>query len=405
MKPGKKPTLLVLASTYPRWKDDPEPGFVHELAKRLVGCFRVIVLCPHAADALLREVLDDVEIVRYRYAPARWETLVNNGGIINNLRASRWKYALVPGFVLAQAWQAWRLTSKEGVGIIHAHWLVPQGMIAALLQSLPGRKAPFLVTSHGADLHALNSRFMDRLKGFVIGRASAITIVSKAMHVKLQALGANRAQISVMPMGVEMRRNFTVDASVQRSEREILFVGRLVEKKGLHYLLEAMPAVLRQVPDAFLSVVGFGPEEATLKAQVRALGVELSVHFLGALPHAELPAFYRRAAVFVAPFVRAQSGDEEGLGLVLVEAISCGCPIVAGDVPALVEVLGDDFGDMVIDPRDGQALAQKIVGLLAEPIATRGRAAQLRQTIGMRFDWDRVAKKYASLLRQVMRRP
>ncbi|HTH09438.1 MAG TPA: glycosyltransferase, partial [Acidovorax sp.] len=148
---GKR-TLLVLASTYPRWAGDPEPGFVHELAKRMTDRFRVIALVPHTGGARAREMLEGVEVHRYRYAPKRWETLVNDGGIVANLKRDRWKHLLVPGFVLAQAWCAWRLLRRERVDVIHAHWLVPQGLIAALLRYLPGRAAPFLVTSHGADL-------------------------------------------------------------------------------------------------------------------------------------------------------------------------------------------------------------------------------------------------------------
>src|ERR1700735_2418201 len=97
-------TLLVLASTYPRWRGDPEPGFVHELAKRLTDQFHVIAIVPAAPGAAAREILDDVEVIRYRYAPHRFETLVNDGGIVTNLRRHRWKVLLVPPFVLAQAW-------------------------------------------------------------------------------------------------------------------------------------------------------------------------------------------------------------------------------------------------------------------------------------------------------------
>lgn len=99
-------TLLVLASTYPRWEGDPEPGFVHELAKRLTGRFRVIALVPHSPAARRRETLDGIEVIRYRYAPEYLETLVNDGGIVTNLRRARWKYLLVPSFILAQAWKA-----------------------------------------------------------------------------------------------------------------------------------------------------------------------------------------------------------------------------------------------------------------------------------------------------------
>ena len=80
-----------------------------------------------------------------------------------------------------------------------------------------------------------------------------------------------------------------------------LFVGRLVGKKGLRHLIDAMPAITRAHPGAFLSIVGFGPEEAACREQVARLGLQDSVKFLGGVPQSELPALYRRAAVFVAP--------------------------------------------------------------------------------------------------------
>ncbi len=399
----RRPILLVLASTYPRWKGDPEPGFVHELAKRLVGRFRVIVLCPHAIGAASREILDDVEIVRYRYAPGKWETLVNDGGIVANLRANHWKYFLIPGFVFAQIWHAWRILRREGVDVVHAHWLVPQGLAAAVLQFLPGRKVPFLVTSHGADLHALRGGAMNHLKRFVANRSAAATVVSGGMKEKLCALGVDPMKVSVLPMGVDVQARFSTAESVQRSSRELLFVGRLVEKKGVRHLLDAMPFVLRRFPDAILTIVGFGPEEEKLKGQVSMLGLARNVRFLGAVSQAELPALYRRAALFVAPFIRAKSGDEEGLGLVLVEAMGCGCPLLAGNVPALAEVIGTDFPDMAVDPLDVARFSDRIIGVLDDPGTARERAALLRQTIGRRFDWGKVADDYDRLLSSVLK--
>ena len=401
MSEASKPGLLVLASTYPRWAADPEPGFVHELSKRFVERFRVIVLCPHAAGAATHETLDGVEVIRYRYAPASWETLVNDGGVVANLRLSKWKLLLVPGFVLAQTWRAWRLLHKEKVDVIHAHWLIPQGLIAALLQFLPGRSVPFVVTSHGADLYALRGRFMNALKRFVLRRARAATVVSAAMLDALRTIGADVSKATVQPMGVDLRGRFCLNPAVQRTKHEILFVGRLVEKKGLRHLLDALPDVLLRIPDTRLVIAGFGPEDAALKAQAGKLGLKSAVQFLGAVPQAELPALYQRAALFVAPFVQASSGDQEGLGLVLVEAIGCGCPILAGDVPALAEVLGEGFNDMVVDPLDTHALADRIVALLSEPSLTSARALLLQKSVGLRFDWNEVANRYIRLIRSV----
>jgi len=396
--PARRLRLLVLASTYPRWRDDHEPGFVHELARRLTDRFDVTVLTPHAAGAELRQRLDGVDVLRYRYAPQRFETLVHDGGIVANLKRSRWKYLLLPGFAMMQAWAVWRLLRSRHVDLVHAHWLIPQGLVAALVQRLPGGAVPFVVTSHGADLFALRGAAMEAAKRFVLRHASAATVVSEAMRTELGHLGVERDRVVVQPMGVDLAERFLPDPSVHRSRDELLFVGRLVEKKGLRHLIDALPLALHARPSMFLTVAGFGPEEAALRAQVDRLGLQDKVHFLGAVGQAELPGLYRRAAMFVAPFVRAESGDQEGLGLVLVEAIGCGCPILAGDVPAVAQVLGNGFDEMVVDPRDTRGLAHRIVRALSDPVSAHQRAAQLRAATCDRFDWSAVRDRYASVL-------
>lgn len=393
-----RPVLLVLTSTYPRWKGDPEPGFVHELAKRLTDRFRVVVLGPHAPGASTMEILDDVEVHRYRYAPSRLETLVNDGGIVANLRLHRWKMLLVPGFVLAQAWGAWRLCRRLGVDVIHAHWLLPQGLIAAMLQGLPGRRAPFVVTSHGADLYALKGRVLDAMKRFVAGRAAAVTVVSNSMRDELSRIGADPAKVEVLSMGVDLDERFKPQG-VPRDQDELLFVGRLVEKKGVHVLIDAMAEILRVRPSTRLTIAGFGPEEARLKNRAKSLGVEGAIRFLGPIPQPELPALYSRAALFVAPFIEASDGDREGLGLVTIEAIACGCPVVVGDLPAIRDVL-DQAGEewMRVRPGDANALAQAVLSSLASPVQRAEMAQLIRARLKKRFNWHEVARTYALVL-------
>jgi glycosyltransferase involved in cell wall biosynthesis len=394
---GALPTLLVLTSTYPRWPGDPEPGFVHELAKRLTDRFRVLVLGPHAPGARTSETLDGVEIVRYRYAPEKWETLVNDGGIVANLQRSRWKALLVPSFLGMQLWSAWRLLRGRRVDVIHAHWLVPQGLVAAILQYLPGCKVPFVATSHGADLYALKGRALGGLKRHVVAKASAVTVVSEAMRSSVLRMGADPADVHLRPMGVDLETRFIPDPDTKRSQSELLFVGRLVEKKGLRHLLDAMPRVLARYPAATLTIAGFGPERQALEEQALRLGLASHIRFLGAVPQKELPTLYRGAVVFVAPFVEASSGDQEGLGLVLVEAIGCGCPVIAGDVPAVRDVLGTRSGNR-IDPTKTDRLADAIIAVMDDPQAALGEAERLRATLAGRLDWRKVADGYAQTL-------
>ena len=405
-QPGtRKPTLLVLTSTYPRWSGDPEPGFVHELARRLTDRFHVIVLGPHAPGAKTHERLDGVEVIRYRYAPQRLETLVNDGGIVTNLRLARWKLLLVPGFVLAQAWRTWRLIRTRNIDLIHAHWLLPQGLIAALLQALPGRKVPFVVTSHGADLYALKGPVQNMLKRLVMRRAMAATVVSRTMLERLEELDVDVSKVSVLPMGVDIAGRFIPAPSIERSRHEILFVGRLVEKKGLRYLVEALPLVRRIVNDAHLTIVGFGPEEARLKEQAGQLGLESVIRFAGAVKQEELPSLYRRAALFAAPFVQASSGDQEGLPVALMEAVACGCPVVAGHVPGIDDLLGEMTTQICVDARDVAALAARIVEALNQPATEQIRARRVRETALEHIDWERIANEYATVLQSTRHEP
>lgn len=391
------PVILVMASTYPRWAGDPEPAFVHELNRRLSQWFDVITLAPHAPGALRFETLDGVRVHRFAYAPASLETLVNDGGIAANLRRSPWKLMLLPGFLLAQWWEARRLIRRYRPSVVHAHWLIPQGIIAAHLC----RRGPALVaTSHGGDVFALRSSWFARLRRSVARQARAVSVVSTALRDRLVAEGVNAESLMVQPMGVDLCGRFVLAPEVRRTPYELLFVGRLVEKKGLQQLLAALPQVLRRYPKVKLKVIGFGPWLMRLRRQAAVLGIESYVEFLGPRNQSDLPLVYRRASLLVAPFVRARSGDRDGMPVTVIEALGCGCPVVAGDLPALREIFGDQANRFLVDPLDTDALARAILSVLDDPSAAEAATLRLRKRLVHGLDWQTVAQNYAQLLAQ-----
>jgi glycosyltransferase involved in cell wall biosynthesis len=396
MDDAHRTTLLVLASTYPRWRGDPEPGFVHELCRRLTGRFHVIALVPDAPDADPSGDLDGVQVVRFRYAPRSLQTLVNHGGIVGNLRHHPWKWLLVPGFVLGQYWAARRLIRRQSVDVVHAHWLIPQGLIAQRLQRVA--KLPYVVTSHGGDLFGLRGRLLEKLKRQVAGASAAMTVVSSAMREEAHRIGLQPPKLAVLPMGVDLRERFVVNPDVPRVDNELLFVGRLVAKKGLPMLLQAMPQIVARRPQTMLTIAGFGPEEPSLRAQARSLGVEDKVNFLGAMPQDRLPELYRRATVFVAPFIRDESGNQEGLPVVLMEAIGCGCPVVVGEVAGIRDLLGDAAKNVCVDPTNISALADAVLQVLEQPLQAQQQAHQIRQAVADRIDWAVIADGYAQTI-------
>ncbi|NEX16522.1 MAG: glycosyltransferase family 4 protein [Halochromatium sp.] len=397
-----KPRLLVLTSTFPRWRDDPEPPFVFELSRRLTDRFEITMLAPRSPGSLEQEVMADLRVVRFPYFLRRWETLAGqDGGILNRLRANPLNYLLVPFFLIGQAWALIRLLRAERWDLIHAHWLIPQGVIALFVKKLCRCSVPLICTSHGGDLFALRSAPLQALKRVVMQASAGITVVSEAMRAVVLSMGIAAEKVSVIPMGVDLQQQFTPDPKgTPRQTHELLFVGRLVEKKGVDQLLRALPQILETHPKTGLVIAGGGPLEPDLKRLTETLGLVGRVEFRGMLTQAELPTLYRRATLFVAPFRIGRSGDQEGLGLVLVEASGCGCPVICGNVAAVQDVIESDHSGVLINPDDTEALAAAIVALLSDPQRRERLAVQARARCLERFDWGVIAKRYREQLMQ-----
>ena len=392
---GPRPRLLVLASTYPRWLDDDLPPFVHELARRLVPQYEVHVLAPHTAGASTQEDLDGVQVHRFRYLPARFETLAYSGGMLPGLRRRPWRLLALPLFLMTEWLAALRLLRQHRFAAIHAHWLLPHGLLALMARALCGYCPRLICTSHGADLYGLKGGLARSLQRLVLRGSDHVTVVSRAMLETLRARFDDTSHCSVLSMGVDTQMLFTPPpAGSPRSG--LLFVGRLAEKKGVDVLLDA----LAQLPEPItprLTVIGTGSEWSTLQAQVQQLGLARRVEFLGGLPNRELPAWYRRSLIAVFPSRVARDGDQEGLGLVPVEALACSCAVVASDLPAVRDVIRDGETGIIVKPDDASALAQALHGLLQDP-ARRDRLADAgRRDVSARFDWEGITNSYRRL--------
>lgn len=392
-----RPRLLVLTSTYPRFPGDPQPAFVHELARRLADRFEIDVVAPHAPGLAREEVLDGVRIHRFRYAPGRLEDLAYDGGMLNRLRARPLRWLLVPPYLVAMVLAVRRLIRRRGHSVIHAHWLVPQGLAALFCRRVAGRRVPVLCTLHGGDLFGLDVGWANRLRASILRRLDAVTVVSEAMRVRVKALGRDLSEDAVIPMGTDLTDRFTPDPAVQR-EPFLLFVGRLVRKKGVDLLLDAFASIAGDHPELRVVIAGDGPERTALEAKAGGLGVGGRVRFLGSVPNDRLPDLYRRATAAVFPFRQEASGDQEGFGLVVVEAMGCGCPVVCTDVPAVRDIFPETETVSLIPPETSGDLASAIRRVLTDPIRAAETARTARQFVSVRFDWWRAAAGYGDLL-------
>lgn len=386
MKDNQKKRLLVTASTFPRWKDDTEPRFVLDLATHMTDEFDVTVLVPAAPGAKSREILDGVQVIRYHYFPIhKWETLCYPGAIVPRIKEKKIRVLLVPFLFIALYFNLRKLLPDYDM--VHAHWLIPQGIVQSFF------KKPYIVTGHGGDVVSLNKGIIRKLKIRCLERAEHVTVVSDYLKGRVQELKPE-IEPDVISMGVDTKKfgkQYRVENYFGQGDKKVvLFVGRLVEKKGVTYLIEAMKQI-----DALLVIVGNGPLRKELEEQAELVGKD-KIRFLGDKTHEELKVIYASADIFVAPSVTARDGDKEGLGLVILEAMASGLPIVASKSGGITQVIKDGENGLLCEEKCVWQLADNICGLLndgveCQKIVERGRNAL------QRYDYAEIAKRYKNL--------
>jgi len=389
--------ILVITSTFPRWQNDNEPPFVYELSQKLAQKNTVHILAPHTEGAALTEKIGNLQVTRFRYFFQKYQTLAYNGGILANLKQNRWRYLLLPWFIIAEFFALVRLLRRETFDIIHAHWLIPQALIVVLARLVVKNPPLLLCTSHGSDLFALRGKLFRQLKRFIIARITAMTVVSEAMRNTALSLGANDDRLKVIPMGVDLKKQFVPPLS-RHDKKTLLFVGRLVKQKGISYLLAALPLILKKHPQTTLTIIGSGADEEKFKQQTIKLGLTQSVKFLGAVKNHQLPAFYQSAKIVMFP-----STEAEGFGLTVVEALGCECAVVATDLPAMQDILTDNETGLIVPQKNALALANKVNYLLDNPALFLRLGKPGRKYVLERYDWEIITKRYDMLMENMLR--
>lgn len=395
--PAERPSLLVLTSTFPKSVSDSTPPFVFQLCSHLLPHFDVTVLTPAVRNAPETETLQGVKVRRFHYFwPHSLERLAD-GAILESLSRSPRLFLQVPFLVLFELIAAFRLARAIRPNVIHAHWFVPQGIVAVLVSRI--LKIPAVITAHGGDVYGLRGRLLDALRRALAARCEAVTVVSRDMATKLPHVTSRRGEPPrVMPMGVDTQRFSARPQRGEDSDQTVLFVGRLAKKKGVEYLLRSFPDVLARHPDARLVVIGDGPCRGELETLSSQLGLADRVRFAGAQPPAELPRFYRDSRVFVGPSVVTRGGDTESFGLVFVEAMAADCSVVGTSVGGIPDVVIHGRTGLLVEPESPAALASAINGLLDSPAEAGKMGALARRWVRRKFDWRQVARGYANLL-------
>ncbi len=363
---------LIISLEYP-----PQVGgiatYVHALASALPA-EQTIVLAPPAHD---NEEWDKAQTYRVIRAPF-----------------------LYPAFVWPRWWRLWRevkqLVKKENVERILVHHVLPVGYVAQLAARL--LKVKFVVFSHGTDI-ALATRTNWKTKRLrqVLRRADAVVFNSQSLLSRaLARVPEFQTKSGVIypcpdelfytpPASIDLERVRTKFAL--EGKRVLLTVARLVDGKGFPHLIPILETVLKDDPNTVWIIVGSGPKTAEVVNLIQKHGLQNSVRFVGEVAHVDLNLYYHLADIFVL-LTHPDNGQEEGLGLVFLEAAAVGLPVIAGKSGGVEEGVKHNQTGFIFDVYNQKAeISAAIVNLLHDPALCEqlGRAGQARMRA--EFNW------------------
>lgn len=403
----------MVATSYPRFPGDTIGTFMEPIARGVAARGHEVHMVIPWHPRLAREHVEDgVRFHPFRYAPARSLCVFGYAGALRadvSLRLSA--YAVAP-LALAAGWlKARNIARVFGATVIHAHWVIPGGAIAAA--ACP--RLPMVVSLHGSDVYlAERNPVAKRVARAVFQHAGWMTACSEDLRSRAIALGATAERSETVPYGVDADR-FRPDAEARarvrgplglREDDPLLFTaGRFVRKKGFEYLIDAVARLAPRWPGLRLAIGGDGDLDGELRARGAGQGVADRLFFPGVLAQGEVADYLAAADLAVVPSIRDDSGNVDGLPNVVMEALASGTALVATTAGGIAAVAHDDVNAALVAERDVDGLAGTIDRLLRSP-GTRARlGARAREDVLREHSWTRVAEAFERAYRNAREGP
>ncbi len=304
--------------------------------------------------------------------PVRWARLA-----FNARRHGDWRRFLQAGVTADRV-------RRERIDHLHAHFATAAADVARVAAALSGR--PFTVTAHAKDIfHDDNAM---SLPGRVRGAAAVVTV--SAFNVRHLALHLPTAPLAFVPNGVPTFPPVTSPAS-DVPTGPVLCVARLVEKKGIDVLIDAIAILRDRNTELTVEIIGGGPLDEALRARAHGAGLDDVIHFVGPQPSDVVDAAYRRCSMVVLPCRVAADGDRDGMPTVILEAMARGLPVISTDVVGISEAVRSGHTGLLVPPDDPGALAKAIDELFHDPDLRSRLGAGARELVTTVYDPGRSA--------------
>ena len=388
--------VLHVVTAFPRWEGDVITPWLIETLKllRLKGIDACVLTSSY--KGLKSQVLNGMPVSRFRYFFKPWENLTHEEHAPDRMKKGI-LYKILPFFYILAGCQAvYRAVRREAFDIVHIHWPLPHALFGYLAKRAG---AKIVTTFYGVELRWVKTR-MPLFRSFLrwgIGFSDRITAISTFTAKEVQDLIPEKAiPIEIIPYTISVSSTPKEETTVTRDKPMLLFAGRLVERKGVEYLLRAFAVVIKDVPSD-LVIVGEGPEKERLMRLSSELGLDGKAVFRGWVSQEELASLYSQCNAFVLPAIIDSRGDTEGLGVVLLEAMVYKKPVVASELGGITDIVIPEETGLLVKEKKVQELASAILRILKDPMLAERLGLGGYKRLREHFSWDRITQAWQSL--------
>jgi len=284
------------------------------------------------------------------------------------------------------------LRKLKKMDIVHVQWPIPNGLGALFLGKIYG--IPYINTIHGEEVHLSKRYHMLRPLRWLVNNSSKTITNSTATRKFCLDVGLDGEKIEVIPFGVDTDFFRPLDVYKDEKTFQILSVGYLIERKGFEYLIKAMPDVLKEHDNARLMIVGSGPLESKLKSLIYELDLGDYVEIVKNVSDEKLLTIYNSADLFVLPSIVDSQGNTEGLGVVLLEAMACGLPVIGSNVGGIPDIIKDGENGLLVIEKDIMGLSKAILELFEDKELKNKITINGCEYVRNNFAWGLIAESY-----------
>jgi len=383
--------ISILSTSFPRFESDLIAHFFFETATRLAKGNIVNVVSPHEKGIKKSETFGGVKINRFKYMFEKYENLAYGDGLVINVKKNWFNKILLVPFMISFIFNSLKYAKKADVILVNFEPSALAGLFIKLIYKKPVVLTVLRLVEDKGVLGLVNK--------FIYKHVDDIIFISNYLQKESQRF-LEFKQSKIIPLGVDVSR---FDNKIRKLSKDkkinLINIGRLIEKKGQTFLIDAVRIVNERYPNKVkLIILGWGSLKGELIKKVK--NYKLDIQILDNVGPLEVPKYLDKSDIFILSSIVDSKNETETLGVVLIEALATGLPVISTDVGGTSDIVSKEVG-FLIEPKNSQAIADKIIEFIKKPSLVDKMSRNGIEKARKVFDWDNIIKQYIEILEKV----